>query len=97
MNKNASQIKRELYLYVTPNNEGLKKKDCKRRAVIAGMYVGDELRIAKSTCSLKDQFIRVKGRGIAKSRALSDNPILIQGVTNPEEIGRLFTNLAKTL
>ena len=95
--KQGRQINKELYFYITPDNTGLRRKDQKRRSVVAGMIIGNELRVGKSTCSLKDQFTKVKGRGIAKSRALSENPARVQTLKGDEHVGRLFMELAKGL
>jgi len=94
-------IKKEIYFYATKKAEGenvpLKERGTIRRVTIAGIYMEDgKLYIGKAQCNAKDQFIKAKGRNLAKGRAMSTKPLRIQGVTDERQITTLFHNLAKS-
>lgn len=60
------------------------KKRLKKSYTIAGLVVGNELRIGISPCSVKDQFVKKIGRARAEGRARSNHQHM--NYTIPEEI-----------
>ena len=67
-----------------------------KRTTVSGVLSNGILRIGISTCSLKDQFIKSKGREIALGRAL-ENPEVICTLNEDENPLAIFLKEAKTL
>jgi len=59
----------EFYFYtVNPNTN--------RRITVAGFIINNQLHIGSAECSLKDQFVKRKGRDIAMGRAKSKKALI---------------------
>lgn len=99
LNKLQKQIKLQ-----EMNENNLKKdyvfypKDRARRAVVVGVLVDRTLRLGVSECSKKDQFTKIKGRNIAKGRALSKHAsaVVELAAIDNKSIWEQFLEAAKT-
>ncbi len=88
-------IQKELFFY-TPHNEPVREDVIYHRSAVAGVLINGTLYSGIARCSKKDQFIKIKGRTIAKSRAILE-PVKSIKLENPDKLTETFIENAKSL
>jgi predicted membrane GTPase involved in stress response len=69
----------------------------KPRVTVAGIIIDGILRLGVSRCSIKDNFIKAKGRMIAKARAEKRPSLTVSIPEGTEKPGLIFMSKAKML
>jgi len=67
----------------------------KNRITYAGIVENSQLKIGFAKCSLKDQFIKSKGRIIAEGRARKKNCSYTESILQTDIIGKRFMEIIK--